>query len=129
MHSMQPKNCHVTVRKPISTKLDMWLEDVCTNLSRDSCLGIWPLVLGLWPQKFWEEMTDVRFLGYKSLIYEPNLTKFYTNMETIAAHKPREFLEYRLRESLLWGEQVAKISCFQGFLTGNLQLWANWGQI
>jgi len=59
-------------------------------------------------------MTDAVF-SYKYLIYEPNLTKFLTNVETIAAHKPCEFQKYRLRESPTWGEKVAKISDFWGF--------------
>jgi len=75
-------------------------------------------------------MTDERFFSYKSLIYEPNLTKFQTNMGTIAAHKPCEFQEYRLRKSPLRSKKVAKIVIFKGgFLTGNPQIWADRGPI
>jgi len=71
-------------------------------------------------------MTNVQFFGYKSLIYEPNYTKFYMNMKTIAAHKPREFRKYWLKELPLWGEKVPKsskkISSRQSPNTGD------WGQ-
>jgi len=59
----------VTVRKPISTKLGMCIEDVRTNFCAD--------FLGSRG-----EMTDALFFGYKSLIYEPNLAKFLTNVRT-----------------------------------------------
>jgi len=55
-------------------------------------------------------MTDMRFFGYKSLIYEPNLTKFKANVGIVAAHKPCEFQVYRFKESSLRGEEVKKIS-------------------
>jgi len=60
-------------------------------------------------------MTDARFFQTKSLIYEPNLTNFLTNVGTIAAHKPSEFQNYRLRKSPLRGEKGAKISDFGVF--------------
>jgi len=44
-------------------------------------------------------MPDSRFFGYKFSIYEPNLTKFGTNVGIIAAHKPCKVQEYRLTES------------------------------
>jgi len=67
-------------------------------------------------------MTDAWFFSYKYFIYELNLTQFEANVETIAAHKPCEFQEYRLRESPLRGEKFEKkISDFGGF--------SDWGLI
>jgi len=63
-------------------------------------------------------MTNARFFSYKSPIYEPNFTKLLTNIneygdyKSIAAHKPCEFQEYRLKKSPQQGEKVAKISMF-----------------
>jgi len=78
------------VRKPISTKLGEWIEDVRIGLpffSVDNYFGIRPLVFELEAPKFWGEMTDARLFGYKSLIYEPSLTKFQTNVRTVAVHR------------------------------------------
>jgi len=52
----------------------------------------------------------MQIFSYKSLIYEPNLTKSETNAVTIAAHKLCEFQKYRLRKSPLGAKEVAKIS-------------------
>jgi len=59
-------------------------------------------------------MTDTWFFGYKFLIYKANLTKFFTNVETTAAHKPCEFQEYQLRESPL-GQKSQQIVIFWFF--------------
>jgi len=50
-------------------------------------------------------------------------------MGTVAVNNSCEFQEYWLRDSPLRGEKVAKISDFGEFLTRNLQIWADWGQI
>jgi len=41
-------------------------------------------------------------------------------MGTIATHKPREFQKYRLRDSPLWGEKVAKIGHFSDRKSPNM---------
>jgi len=74
-------------------------------------------------------MTDAWFFSYKSRIYEPNRTKFQTQVGTTAAHKPFKFQEYWLRKSPLLDKKVTKLNDFVGFQTGNPQIWADWNQI
>jgi len=73
-------------------------------------------------------MTYARFFDYKFCIYKLNITKFLTSTETTAAHKLYKFQKYRLKESPMRGEKVAKISNVLVFPTGNSHIWADWGQ-
>jgi len=86
----------------------MWIEDVRIILPQTIVFGIRSLVFMLGAPKLLKEVTNARFFGYKSLIYEPNLAKFLTNVGTIAVHKSCEIQKYRLRESPLQGAKVAK---------------------
>jgi len=124
---------HSAKHNPISIKLGMWIEDVCTISSIGNCFEIRPLIFGLGSppkKKFWWEITNEQFLSYKFLMCEPNLTKFLKNGGTTAAHIPCEFHEYQLREMSLRDGKVTKISDFLFFfLTRNLHIWTIWGQI
>jgi len=93
---------------------------------RDNCFEIRPLVFGLGPLKFRGEMTDALFFSYKFLIYGLNLTKILNG--AIAAHKPCEFQEYRLRKTplRLFGGYQLEIPRYGpiGVIFGNLVCYA-----
>jgi len=70
----------VAVRRLISTILGMWIEEVHTILSVDSCFGSDSLFfLRYGPPKFWGEMTGARFTVINSLF----INRISLNFETM----------------------------------------------
>jgi len=101
-------HCCVIMCKPISTELGMWVEGRLYHFFHRH-LASDLLVLGLGPPVNSGRNDRCAFFGYKSMIYELNLTKFLMNVGTIAANKPCRFQKYWSRQSPLWGEKVTKI--------------------